>query len=181
MPGSETDAGHHVVLVGMMGSGKTSVGEALARRLGRDVADTDHLVELATKKTVRAVFAEHGEAEFRRLEGVLLHHALRTAEPGVIGCGGGVVTQAGNRAMLAASDAVVVWLRARPETLVARLEGAGDRPLLDGDPEAAIRRLAGERAPWYAEVADVTVDVDDRGVDEIVDEIVDRTGEAVAR
>lgn len=163
----------HVVLVGMMGAGKTTVGTALAARLGRQFADTDELVEAAAKITVREIFERHGEAEFRRLEGVILHHALRVDEPGVIGCGGGVVTQPGNRRMLERCDrAFVVWLRARPDTLRARLAGSTDRPLLDGDPDGAVDRLSAERAPWYAEVADLVVDVDDRDVDAVVEAIL---------
>lgn len=166
-------ADRHVVLVGMMGAGKSTVGEALAARLGRQFADTDELVEATAKATVREIFEVHGEAEFRRLEGVILHHALQVIEPGVIGCGGGVVTQVGNRRLLDDADrAFVVWLRARPDTLAARLAGVANRPLLDDDATTAIRQLADDRAGWYAEVADLVVDVDDRNVGEVVEAIL---------
>jgi shikimate kinase len=161
-----------VVLVGMMGSGKTTVGELVAARLGREFADTDDLVETATHRTVREIFETQGEDEFRRLEGVLLHHALAVTERGVIGCGGGMVTQPGARALLRDGRGFVVWLRAAPEVLAERLRGATDRPLLDGDPEERLRSLLAERQAWYDEVADLVVDVGGRPVDDVVDEIV---------
>jgi len=164
-----TPSDQHIVLVGMMGTGKTTVGEALAARLGRDFADTDQLVELATKQSVRDIFESEGEEEFRRLEGVLLHHALASIEPGVIACGGGAVTTQGSRRLLRNGRGYVVWLRGAPLTLVERLAGSSDRPLLDGDATANLQRLADERAPWY-------VDVDARPVGSIVDEITGRGG-----
>jgi len=156
----------------MMGSGKSTVGTRLAERTHRQFADTDDLVETATKMTVRQIFAEHGEEEFRRLEALILAHALRVAEPGVIGCGGGMVTRAEARALLKNGQGYVVWLRARPVTLADRLQGVTDRPLLDGDPVGNLGRLAGERAGWYQEVADLVVDVDERDVEGVVEQIL---------
>jgi shikimate kinase len=161
-----------VVLVGMMGAGKTTVGRALAERLGWEFADTDELVEAWRHKTVRQIFAEDGEAAFREAESAVLDRALSTAAPGVIGAGGGVVTREANRQILCSARAHVVWLRAGVTELLARLEGSTDRPLLDGDPEGRLSALLEQRAGWYAEVADDVVDVDARVVDEIVGEIV---------
>jgi shikimate kinase len=155
----------------MMGSGKSTVGPRLAERLGRQYADLDELVEVTTKLTVREIFETEGEDEFRRLEGVLLHHALNVSERGVIGCGGGIVTQPGPRRLLRDGRGFVVWLRAAPAVLAARLAGVTDRPLLDGDAEGNLCRLAGERAKWYDEVADLVVDVDDLDVASTVDTI----------
>lgn len=177
MPTSEppgaAPADRHVVLVGMMGAGKSTVGRALAARLGREFADTDELVEEATKLTVREIFETEGEDEFRRLEGVLLHHALAVRAQGVIGCGGGIVTHEGARHLLRDGRGFVVWLRADPATLAARLEGVGDRPLLDGDAEGNLRRIGAERAVWYDEVADLVVDVDGLEADDVVDAIAE--------
>jgi shikimate kinase len=170
LPGA-SPADRHVVLVGMMGSGKSTVGPQLAEQLGRQYADVDELVEAATKLTVREIFETEGEDEFRRLEGVLLHHALNVSERGVIGCGGGIVTQPGQRQLLRDGRGFVVWLRATPEVLAGRLVGVADRPLLDGDPEGSLRRLAAERAGWYDEVADFVLDVDDLDVGSTVDAI----------
>ncbi|HEX9260128.1 MAG TPA: shikimate kinase, partial [Acidimicrobiales bacterium] len=108
----------------------------------------------------------------RRIEALLLGHALRVTEPAVIGCGGGIVTRPEARALLRNGQGLVVWLRAEPATLAARLQGATDRPLLDGDPLGNLTRLAAERAAWYAEVADVVVDVDSHDVDDVVTQIV---------
>lgn len=163
-----------VVLVGMMGSGKSSIGHALAERLHRDHADTDALVELGAKMTIRELFERHGEAEFRRAELWVLDKVLRLHEPGppVVSAGGGIVTTPEARRMLGSSRAYVVWLRARPATLAARLAGVTDRPLLDGDAVGSLERLSQERAGWYAEVADRVVDVDERSVDEVVEELL---------
>jgi shikimate kinase len=155
----------------MMGSGKSSVGRALAARLGREYADTDELIEAATHCSVREFFAAKGEPAFRDIETVVLDAALRVVAPSVIGCGGGVVVSPASRALLTSGRAEVVWLRARPDTLVARLAGATDRPLLDGDAEANLRRLAAERAGYYEEVAGVILDVDDRSIDEVAEAI----------
>lgn len=149
----------HLVLVGMMGSGKTTVGKRLARALGRPFVDSDREVEVRAGATVSEVFARDGEAAFRRLEAAVIADLLAADEPAVIATGGGAVVDAGTRARLAAR-AVVVWLRASPRTLANRVRPDGSRPLLADDPAAALHRLAEERAPWYEEVAAVTVDVD---------------------
>jgi shikimate kinase len=166
------DPDRHVVLVGMMGAGKSTVGQALAGRLGRDYADTDELVEIGARCSVREFFRQHGETEFRNAEGVVLDAALRTFAPGVIGCGGGIVVTEGNRALLRNGRGVVVWLRARPDTLAERLRDVTDRPLLDGDPVGNLGRLAAAREAWYAAVADAVVDVDGLEVDEVVEAIL---------
>jgi shikimate kinase len=184
VPGSErrpadlsaSPATRHVVLVGMMGSGKSTVGPALAARLGRQFADLDGLVEAASKMTVREFFARYGEDEFRNTEGVLLDAALGVPERGVIGCGGGIVTRVGNRRLLRDGRAFVVWLRAEPETLAERLDGVTDRPLLDGDAVGNLQRLAGERAAWYDEVADLVVDVDALDPAAVVDAVTTAMG-----
>lgn len=140
-----------VLLVGFMGSGKSSVGRALAARLGVPFDDLDAEVEAAAGTTIRALFAERGEADFRRRERRAL--AALLARPGdrVVALGGGTPAQAGCAALLAAAgDAVSVWLDVPWETVVARVgaDGAGTRPLF-ADPAAA-RRLYDERRPVYA-------------------------------
>jgi shikimate kinase len=161
-----------VVLVGMMGAGKTTVGRALAERLGWEFADTDELVEAWRHKTVRRIFEEDGEDAFRAAETGVLDAALSTSAPGVIGAGGGIVTREANRQILRSGRAHVIWLRAGVTELMARLEGDTGRPLLDGDPEGRLSALLEQRAGWYAEVADDVVDVDERTVAEIVEEIL---------
>lgn len=149
----------HLVLVGMMGSGKSTVGKRLARELGRAFVDADQAIEARAGATVAEVFARDGEPAFRSLEAEVLAGLLDRPEPVVIATGGGAVLDDGTRARLRA-EAVVVWLRASPRTLANRVRPDGSRPLLADDPAAALRRIAEERAPLYEEVASVTVDVD---------------------
>jgi shikimate kinase len=164
--------GRHLVLVGMMGTGKTTIGRILGRQLQREVFDSDEAVEARTGHTVREIFAAQGEPAFRALETAALQDALAAPEPSVVVAAGGVVLSAANRARLAAGDAHVVWLRARPETLVGRV-GTGDhRPLLDEDPLATLRAMYRDRSALYAEVADRTIDVDDRTVAQVVEDIL---------
>ena len=164
-----------IVLVGMMGSGKTTVGRAAARRLGWEFCDSDQQVEARAGRTVAQIWREEGEEAFRRLEKEALAAALAsaTARPAVIAAAGGTVLDAANRALLR-QHPPVVWLRARPETLVDRITtGRGThRPLLDDDPAGALRRLDAEREPCYREVADAVIDVDRLPRQRVVDRVV---------
>ncbi|HEX2192499.1 MAG TPA: bifunctional shikimate kinase/3-dehydroquinate synthase [Acidimicrobiales bacterium] len=155
------------MLVGMMGAGKSTVGRALARRRGWDFFDSDARIEERTGRTVGEIWADQGEPVFRRLESEVLAEALSAERPAVVAAAGGVVLDPGNRARLRECEAVV-WLRARPETLVPRVATSSHRPLLDSDPAGVLARLAAERAPLYAEVADVTVDVDGLPAEQVV-------------
>jgi shikimate kinase len=162
----------HVVLVGMMGSGKTTVGEALASRLGARFIDSDDQVERATGRTVREIFESDGEGAFRKLEADALAAALASEERAVIAAAGGVVLDRANRELLQ-RGATVVWLRARPEVLSRRVERGDHRPLLGDDALEALQRLEGERAPFYREVASAVVAVDALAVDDVVARILD--------
>jgi shikimate kinase len=139
-----------VFVVGFMASGKSSVGRALAVRLGVPFSDLDAEVEAAAGATVREIFAEHGEAGFRRREQRALAALLERSGDRVIALGGGTPAQPGCAALLAAADGVSVWLDAPWETVVARVRaaGAGTRPLFAD--EAAARRLYDDRRPVYA-------------------------------
>lgn len=165
----------HLVLVGMMGSGKTVVGRAVAARLGRRFVDTDALVAERAGRSVRAIFTEEGEDAFRALEAEALAVALASPAPAVIAAGGGAVLRADNRERL--RRARVVWLRAAPATLAARVGGADHRPLLDDDPVGTLERLAAARRPLYEEVADVAVDVDGLSPDAVVEAVLRAAGE----
>jgi shikimate kinase len=166
----------HIVLVGMMGSGKTTVGSLLARRLGRQLIDSDSQVEDRTGRTVREIFETDGEPAFRTLETEALAVALASEPPAVIAAAGGVVLDPVNRSRIAEAGEVV-WLHADPATLSERTRSGGHRPLLAEDPEGTLARLAEERRPLYADVADHEVDVADCGPEEAVERIL----EAVAR
>jgi len=147
-----------VLLVGMMGSGKSTVGRSLATMLGWRYLDNDEQLRVATGVDTRTVQAREGEAALRRAESAALSVALTSAGPLVASVAAGVVLDPLDRARLRAGG-FVVWLRARVETLAARVAGT-DRPWLGDDPGAAIRRLYAGRADLYAGVADLVVDVD---------------------
>ncbi len=159
-----------VVLTGFMGTGKTSVGERLAARLGARFVDTDALVEQAEGRSVAAIFAADGEAAFRAAERRAIAAAL--AEPhAVVATGGGAVTDPQTLATLRAA-APLVCLTAPPEVILARVQAAGPtRPLLqDPEPAARIRALLAERAAAYG-AADLTVDTAAQPIDAVVDTI----------
>lgn len=149
----------HVVLVGLMGVGKSTVGRRLAKELSRPFADVDEQVELQAGMTIPTIFSDLGEETFRKAESEALAGLLRRPSPLVVAAGGGAVTGAANRAVLAETDAFVVWLRASAEFLAGRTDPT-HRPLLAKDPESTLARLLAERTPLYEEVADVAVDVE---------------------
>ena len=149
----------HVVLVGLMGVGKSTVGRRLAKELSRPFADVDEQVELQAGMTIPTIFSDLGEETFRKAESEALAGLLRRPSPLVVAAGGGAVTGAANRAVLAETDAFVVWLRASAEFLAGRTDPT-HRPLLANDPESTLARLLAERTPLYEEVADVAVDVE---------------------
>ncbi len=171
-----------ILLVGMMGSGKTTVGELLAEQLGATFVDSDEQVEAATGRTVREIWESDGEAAFRKEEAEALKRAVAEGGDGrVIGVAGGAVLDPSNR-LLIAEAGTVVWLRAKVETLVDRVNGSdqdedgeGDhRPLLADDPEGTLSRLSRERRGLYEEVADVIVDVDDATPEGVVERIMEQ-------
>lgn len=165
-------ADQHLVLVGMTGVGKTTVARVLSVRLARTVWDSDQVIESRAGRSVREIFAADGEPAFRALESECLRDALESPVPLVIATGGGVVLAAANRAALRASGARVVWLCADPATLVDRVKAGGHRPLLDDDPAGTLQRMMREREPFYREVADAIVLVDNRSVSEVVEAVL---------
>jgi shikimate kinase len=174
-PASSGDRAGHLVLVGLMGTGKTTVGQHLSERLGRPLVDTDELVEVATGRSIHDLFSTKGEAAFRRYELDSLTRALAREEPSVIATGGGVVTTAEARHALRTE--VVVWLRASPETLAERLDGDATRPLLGGrNPLEVLRELSEHRKGFYQEVATATVESDGCAPDKVADEVLDVLG-----
>ena len=166
------DRSDHLVLVGMMGAGKTTVGRSLADRLGRPFFDSDELVEARTGRTVREIFETDGEAAYRPLETEALLDALASTTPAVVAAAGGVVLAEANRVALRRVGVHVVWLRADPGVLAERASSGGHRPLLDGDAEGNLRRLLEPRLPLYAEVADEVIDVDGRSPGDVVELIL---------
>jgi 5-deoxy-5-amino-3-dehydroquinate synthase len=162
----------HIVLVGLMGAGKTTVGELLATRLGWPLVDSDQVVEQRTGRTVREIWHTDGESAYRVLETAALLDALNRPEPSVIAAAGGVVLREENRKALKVADAFIVWLVADVNMLVERAGHGDHRPLLDEDPNGAMRQMRRDREPLYREVADVITDTTDRPPDDVADEIL---------
>jgi shikimate kinase len=161
-----------VLLIGMMGAGKSSVGTALAERLGWVLLDSDEQVQRRTGMTVPEIFATRGEAAFRAEEATVLAAAVTSEEPAVVSVAGGAVLDPESRARIRGGG-LVVWLRAEVATLAARVGAGQGRPLLGDDPAGALTRLYAERRPLYEELADVVVDVDRHTVGETVERITD--------
>jgi shikimate kinase len=159
----------HLVLIGLMGAGKTTVGRRCAEELGRPFVDTDDLVVATAGASVPEIFAAEGETAFRARERAALANVVASPEPLVIACGGGAMVDAENRR--AVRDAgFVVWLACAPAELAARVESDGteSRPLLAGGPTAAtLTRLQGLRAGTYEQAADARVGTDGRDVDAV--------------
>ena len=153
------DPSHHVVLVGLMGVGKSTVGRRLAKELRRPFADVDEQVELRAGVTIPTLFERDGEDAFRTLESAVVADLLARPRPLVVAAGGGVATSPDNRAAMAAARAFVVWLRASADFLAPRTDPT-HRPLLAGDVRATLGRLLAERSALYEQVADVQIDVE---------------------
>jgi shikimate kinase len=159
-----------IVLVGMMGAGKTSVGKRLAIRLGLPFVDADQAIEEAANKSIPEIFAEHGEAYFRDGERRVIARLLREGRQ-VLATGGGAYVNAETRAAIGAAG-LSVWLRAEPEVLYERVKRRSNRPLLQtADPEGTLRRLVAERYPIYA-LADLTIESRDVPHDVVVEDVL---------
>ena len=146
----------HVWLIGMMGSGKSTVGHLSAARLGCPFYDTDEQVEVEAQMSIAEIFEQFGEAEFRaREKKVVARIALQPA--GIVATGGGAVLDPANVATMRA-DGFVVLLSADPDILASRVVDDGERPLLLDGAEGAIYAIARERDEFYRAAADTIVD-----------------------
>lgn len=145
-----------VVLVGMMGSGKSSVGRKLAARLGLPFLDADTEIETAAGITIPEIFAQHGEATFRSGERRVIARLLGEKRALILATGGGAYMNPETRACIA-QNGISVWLKADQDVLMRRVRKRANRPLLQTvDPEGTLRALLAEREPTYA-LADLTV------------------------
>jgi 3-dehydroquinate synthase len=159
----------NVVLIGFMGTGKTAVGELVASKLGCPFVDTDALIEARAGRPIPRIFAEDGEAAFRRLEAAVVSDVAARSDS-VIATGGGVVLSPANMDRLRRSG-LVIALHADPGAILARVGPVGDRPLLRDDPEGSVRRLLEERAPFYR-AADLVVETSSLPVEAVAERVI---------
>lgn len=163
--------GRHLILIGMMGSGKTTVGSRLARVLDRPFVDSDVQVEQHTSRTVREIFETDGEAAYRAMESEVLAEALFSETPSVIAAAGGTILDESNRRRMRECG-LVVFLEAKPTDLVSRVGGQDHRPLLRDDPAGVLAQMDHDRRSLYESTADVVVDASVETPDEIVERIL---------
>jgi shikimate kinase len=176
-----TPNARHLVLVGLMGAGKTSVGALCATTLQRPFVDTDDLVAATAHRSVPEIFADDGETVFRALERQAVADACASPDPLVIACGGGAVLDAENRQRLRAHGCVI-WLRGAPDVLAARVgPDGGGRPLLASEePGATLARLEVERSAAYEGIAHATVDTDRRDQRQVADAVIEEFARCAA-
>src|SRR6266705_2636771 len=149
--------GKSIVLIGMMGAGKSFVADCLRHRTGLRLLDTDEIVASKFGLSIPEIFAEHGEKKFREAETEALHR-VRTEEQTIIVTGGGIVLRKENVEILK-SQAAIVWLDGDEETLFARASRKQNRPLLQTkDPRKTFSQILGARRPLYANIANIRVD-----------------------
>lgn len=158
-----------LVLVGVMGAGKTTIGGLVAARLGVPFADTDAIIEERAGKPIPEIFVDDGEAAFRELERAVVASALSSFD-GVLALGGGAILDEGTRKLLAPQT--VVFLTVELSDAIKRVGMGAGRPLLTLNPRATLKYLMEQRKPLYLEVATQTVATDGREPEQIADEIV---------
>jgi len=165
-----------IVLIGYRGSGKTSVGNALAERRGIEFVDTDQVIALRLGMTISQIFESMGQDKFRDTEAAVLQDAIRWIGPRVISTGGGVVLRLENRQLLAASGAYRVYLKCEEQELLRRIrsdpESISTRPALSQlGADQEIRKLLAERGPLYDAVKTNEIDVTKMSVESVVEQL----------
>jgi shikimate kinase len=159
---------HNIILIGFMGSGKTSVGGRLAERLSYRFRDTDKVLEQKAGDTINHIFTIHGEDYFRNMETDLLKEFLTGIDQTVLSTGGGLPLREQNSKILK-DIGYVVYLKANKQTTVNRLKGDTSRPLLQGEElEQKVERMLAIRSPIYEKAAHKIVATDNKSIDEIV-------------
>jgi shikimate kinase len=162
-----------ILLLGMMGSGKSSVGRALADRTGWPFVDNDALVERATGLTARELLRDRGEDALREAESAALRAGLAIPAPAIVATAGGTILRPEDRDRID-DGGLVVWLRAPAEVLAARAVGSDHRPWLDDDPVGWFTRTIADRAPLYRAVADVEIDTGASDPDDAAARVLER-------
>ncbi|MCR5011058.1 MAG: shikimate kinase [Lachnospiraceae bacterium] len=165
----------NIVLIGYMGSGKSSVAKALSVKTGMKLLDTDQQIEKEENRRISDIFAADGEQAFRDMETALLKKMLNDGFQGIISTGGGMPVRDENRPLLKQLGQVI-YLKTGVDTLTMRLTGDGSRPLLQGETAESKRRKIEEmltrREPSYMEASDAVIPTDDVTTDALADEIL---------
>ena len=162
----------NIVLIGFMACGKTTIGKELAKLSGYVFVDTDAEIENRHCQSIKAIFAEHGEAKFRESERAVIAQ-LTGQEHCVIASGGGAILDVANVRALKLNG-ILVWLKLSVETMIERLNTASGRPLADEIATAEIERLYRQRAEQYEKTADIIIDADGKSVTEICVDILEQ-------
>ena len=164
------EANKNIFLIGFMGCGKSTMAHLLSEKLGLELIEMDETIEAEAGMSINAIFETYGEAHFRDLETQLI---VRIAEKGgaVVSCGGGAILRPENVEMMK-KNGNVIYLSATPETIYERVHSSTNRPLLNGNMNVEyIASLMEKRLPRYLAAADITIVVDDKEKNEILDEL----------
>ena len=162
----------NIILIGFMGSGKTTVGKILAKRLNVEMIDTDKWIEKKQDQTIKEIFHNHGEDYFRKLETEILKTLCNSNVMRIVATGGGLPLREENQELLAKMGEIV-YLKADAGTIYERIQNDKNRPLLQTpDPKQKITELLGLRTPIYEKIAEIIIETDNKPLDQIVDEIL---------
>ena len=161
-----------IVLIGLMGSGKTTVGRALASRLNLVFRDSDEAVEKTAKTFVREIFENQGEEIFRKLESQALIDLCDARSSIVLAVAGGAIIAQSNRDLLQKNAQCIVWLDAPTPTLISRTGRGKHRPLLDGDPVGSLNKMRLDREPLYQQLATHHLVTQSLTIDEVVERVI---------
>ena len=163
-----------IILVGMMGAGKTTIGKLLSNQLGVNFIDLDRKIEEKSGVKINTIFEIEGEQGFREREYLALNEAL-AEEKVVISTGGGVVVKAINRSLMQKSEAMVVYLKANLDILVGRLKNDKTRPMLDkNNKPLSLQKLLSEREPFYENLADFIIDTSHLKTNDVLKTITEK-------
>ena len=161
----------NIYIMGFMGTGKTTVGKALAKKLGKDFIDLDNEIELYEGMSINEIFEEKGEDYFRQIETKVLKEIAEKKDL-IVSTGGGSIVTHGNLEIVKSSG-ILITLMASPEEILRRVSGNNDRPLLNvGNPLETIKKLLFERAPFYIK-ADYIIETTNKNIEEVVEEILE--------
>ena len=169
---TSNNASKMIVLIGLMGSGKTTVGRALASRLNLVFRDSDEAVEKTAKTSVREIFENQGEEIFRKLESQALIDLCDARTSIVLAVAGGAIIAQSNRDLLQKNAQCIVWLDAPTPTLISRTGRGKHRPLLDGDPVGSLNKMRLDREPLYQQLATHHLVTQSLTIDEVVERII---------